>query len=80
MAATDLGQAAILVLSGAAIWLLAQPRPWSRWGCIAGLAAQPLWLHGTWQAQQWGMFTLSLWYTLVFAQGAYRHFIKVTTP
>ena len=57
-----MAQASILILSSAAMWLIAMPSlAW--WGFIVGLAAQPFWLIETLRAGQWGMFANSLIYT-----------------
>jgi hypothetical protein len=38
-----------------------------RLGPFVGLLGQPLWLASTWGAQQYGMFALSIAYTLAYA-------------
>ncbi len=66
-------QAAITLLSGAAIWLVSRKEHWRRWGYILGLLSQPLWLYVTYEAKQWGMFTLSVWYTYSWIQGVWNY-------
>ena len=67
-------QAAILLLSAAAIWLVAQPQPLQAWGFVLGLASQPAWFLATWRKRQWGMFALSFFYTGAWVQGIVNHF------
>lgn len=65
-------QAAILFLSGLAVWLTTRPNP-SLPGFAIGMAAQPLWIFETWQRGQWGMFALSLWFFIAYARGFWHH-------
>jgi len=69
-------QAGILILSAAAIYLVALPDgdPQRRWGYAIGLAAQPLWIWTTWHARQWGMLLLTFFYVAVWLSGVMRHF------
>jgi len=70
-----IGQAVILVFSGAAIALLSSPQHHvRRWAFPIGLVAQPFWLISTWTAGQWGMFALTVVWTLSYLYGAWRHF------
>lgn len=67
-------QACIFIFGGAAIWLVGRRDPrLRRWGYIAGLASQPFWLIATIQANQPGMFLLSLFYAWAWADGIYNH-------
>ncbi|MFH1059222.1 MAG: hypothetical protein V1797_11180 [Pseudomonadota bacterium] len=63
----------IAFLGGAALLLVSREEPLRSWGFLLGLASQPFWLVATWQARQWGMFALSLWYCLGWAAGVWRH-------
>lgn len=57
----------------ASVWLSQDPRAGvRRWACIAGLLAQPFWMHATWTAGQWGIFALSFVYTIGWLRG-FRH-------
>jgi len=69
-----LGQWAVFVLGGAAIWLVSEDGSSrrQRWGWLIGLLSQPLWLWLTWESGQWGLFCLSLWYTLAWGKGVKR--------
>lgn len=70
-------QAAILILSGLAIWLVShRSAKVRRWGYIAGLAGQPFWLWTTYQAEQWGLVVLSVWYTWAWTRGVFNFWIK----
>ncbi len=72
----DVIQIAILVLGGAAIWLVSRPEPWSRWGYLVGLVSQPFWLWASWHSGQWGMFLLSLFYSYAWCQGIWFYWLK----
>jgi len=70
-------QAAILILSGLAIWLVThKSASIRRWGYLAGLAGQPLWLITTYQHEQWGLVALSVWYTVAWGRGVFNFWIK----
>jgi hypothetical protein len=70
-------QATILVLSGLAIWLVGhRSASVRRWGYVAGLAGQPFWLWTTWNAGQWGLLVLSIWYTWAWTRGVINFWIK----
>lgn len=62
---------AIILLTGAlAIWLVNDPDiRIRRLGAVIGLCGQPFWLWSTWQVGQWGMFALSLFYTVAWVRG-----------
>lgn len=62
-------QAAILILSAAAMWLVSGRSRHARLGWMLGLASQPFWLWETWAAGQWGMFLLAVFYTGAWARG-----------
>lgn len=40
-----------------------------RWGPVIGLCGQPAWLLFAWQANAWGLFSLSLVYSMVYVRG-----------
>lgn len=70
----DIVQAAILILSGAAIWLVGRRNiRVRRWGYVIGLISQPFWLYSSWKAGQWGIFALSAWYVWAWLNGIYQH-------
>lgn len=68
----------IVLLTGAlAIWLTQQPNEsLKKWAGVIGLLGQPFWLIITFQAGQWGMFALSIFYTYSFLLGIYYNWIK----
>lgn len=47
-----------------------------RWGPVMGLISQPGWFYATWQAQQWGIFALSVLYALSWGMGFYNAWIR----
>lgn len=70
----DFVQAAIVILGGAAIWLVGRRNPrLRRWGYVVGLISQPFWLWATFTADQFGMYLLSLFYCWAWADGIYNH-------
>lgn len=63
-------QILIALLGITAVWLSQDARPQRRrYACIFGLIGQPLWFYTTWQAGQWGIFVLSIAYTLAWIKG-----------
>ncbi|CAB3783170.1 hypothetical protein LMG28688_01593 [Paraburkholderia caffeinitolerans] len=46
-----------------------------RYACLCGLAAQPFWFYASWTAGQWGIFALSIVYTLAWARGLVTHWL-----
>lgn len=46
-----------------------------RFACLCGLAAQPFWFYASWTAGQWGVFALSIVYTLAWARGLKTHWL-----
>ena len=66
-------QAAILILSAAAMWLVSGRSRHARLGWALGLASQPFWLYATFVADQWGMLLLAVFYTGAWARGLVNH-------
>lgn len=62
----ELCQVALAVLGGLAIRRVRQGR---RSGFLLGLLSQPLWIHQTFLAEQWGMVALSFWYAAEWYAG-----------
>jgi len=54
-----------------AIFLVARG---NRWGFVVGLVQQPFWYITTYLNQQWGIFFLSIVYTLTWVYGVYKNF------
>ena len=66
-------QAAIAVMTLAAVWLLTDPLL-ARWGHVLGLASQPVYIAVTWRARQWGMFIVAVAMCGLWARGIVNHF------
>lgn len=63
-------QAIIAITGVVAIFLTqSQNRNWQRYACLIGLVGQPFWITATYQSEQWGMFILTLFYTLAWSKG-----------
>ncbi len=70
-------QVLIALLGTAAVWCSQSPASRSqRWAPVLGLAAQPLWLDVTFRAEQWGMFALSVVYTIAWLRGIRTHWMR----
>lgn len=60
-----------------AIWLSQDNRPHIyRWASVLGLAGQPFWFYAAYTGEQWGIFVLSIFYTIAWAKGFYIFWIK----
>lgn len=68
-------QVAIAILSLLAIAMISSTGGFHRWGFVVGLASQPLWIHATWRARQWGMLLLSIGYVGVWISGIAARFL-----
>ena len=70
-----------IVLTGVpAIWLLSRLEPWSRWGFVIGVVAQPAWIYTTIVNEQWGRCILTMWYTYSWCNGIWNYFFKTSLP
>ena len=50
-----------------AIWLLqSKTAQYRKWACIFGLLGQPFWFYASYEANQWGAFTLCFFFTLAW--------------
>ena len=47
-----------------------------KYGSLSSLITQPFWIYSTYTNQQYGMFLLSLYYTVMAGIGVYRGFFK----
>lgn len=73
-------QAAIAVFGVSAIWLSQSANVKARkWAPVLGLAGQPFWIYATFEAGQWGIFILSMFYTAAWARGIKTQWLKYTT-
>jgi len=70
----------IIAITGVvAIWLSQDGQErWRRYSCIFGLVGQPFWFYSSWQAQQWGIFVLSFFYTLAWLRGLHSYWWQKT--
>ena len=63
-------QIAIAVTGLVAIWLTQQRREgWKRYACLFGIVGQPFWFYSSYQAEQWGIFVLAVFYTYAWLVG-----------
>lgn len=60
----------ILLCSGISIWAFAGIK-YKRLGFIFGLISQPFWFWSSFQTQQWGIFIVSIWFTINHIRGLY---------
>lgn len=57
-------QVAIALTGAIAVYLSQQSNEdLKKYACILGLMGQPFWFYATYQAEQWGIFALSLFYS-----------------
>ena len=47
-----------------------------RYACLFGILGQPFWIYSALHAEQWGILALTSLYTLAWAKGVWRHWIK----
>lgn len=63
-------QIIILLLGAAGVYFL-NTQNQRKYGSILMLVSQPFWLYTTFTTNQWGMFALSLFYTICWIKGTY---------
>jgi hypothetical protein len=66
-------QGALLIFSCTSIFLFSTKK-YYRYGFIAGLCGQPFWIWTAWTTGQWGIFAVSIWYTVSYVRGLKTHF------
>ena len=72
-----LSQILILMTGGVAVYLSQQGNDnLKRFACIFGAIGQPFWWYSTLQAEQYGMFALTLLYTYSWCLGIYNNWVK----
>jgi hypothetical protein len=69
-------QILIALLGGLSIWLVSCKGKIKKWGYVFGLASAPCWLHTSFVNHLWGVFVLSIWYTVAWGWGIYNYWIK----
>lgn len=66
----DLIQGALLVFSGASIYFLSRKNGRnSLIGLVLTLISEPFWYYTAYLNKQWGIFLLSIWFTICAIQG-----------
>jgi len=71
-----LSQVLIFIIGLSTILLLSCFK--NKWGNVIGLLHQPFWYFTTLYHQQWGLFLMSLVYTVIFAVGIRQwFFVKI---
>ena len=72
----QIDQIAIAVLGAGAAWLSqARAESFRRWACVFGMLGQPFWFYASWQADQWGIFAVSVLYALAWMKGLWTYWI-----
>lgn len=72
-----ISQVCIFIFGVTAVWLSQSPNISTvRYSSIVGLMSQPFWFYSTLSNELYGMFCLSLVYTLAWARGFNNHWIK----
>ena len=72
-------QAGIFLFGASAVWVVAQAKPWRRWGYILGLCGQPFWVAmAVKDGVKWGVLALVVWYTYSWSLGVRNHWIRPT--
>lgn len=70
-------QYCIFILGILTSFLVNDPRvKWRRWGCVVGLIGQPFWIYSAIVAHQWGIFALSIFYTMMWWRGVYHQWVR----
>jgi hypothetical protein len=70
-------QIAIFITGIMAVWLSQdQNSAIRKYACLFGLTGQPFWFYSSYQADQWGVFILSFFYTIAWGKGFYLFWIK----
>jgi hypothetical protein len=67
-------QAWILITGATSIWLLSSPNAVHRYrACCIGLLGQPFWFISAAENFQWGIFLLSIAYSVSYGRGILNH-------
>jgi hypothetical protein len=69
-------QIAIALTGVVAIWLSQDKREsFRKYACLFGMAGQPFWFYSAYTGEQWGIFTLCIFYTYAWAKGIKNNWI-----
>lgn len=68
-----ISQIAIIVFSCLSIFLFST-KDYFRYGFVAGLIGQPFWIYSAINTAQWGIFVVSIWFTISHIRGIKNHF------
>ena len=76
MSALQLDQVAIALTGATAAWLTqCRSERLRKFACIFGLVGQPFWFWASWQAEQWGIFAVSVLYAVAWLRGLWIHWL-----
>jgi len=72
-----ISQTVIMCTGIVAAWLSQDHRYHHRkYACLIALVGQPFWWYSTFIASQWGIFAMSIFYTVAWMKGTYNYWIK----
>ncbi len=69
----NISQIMIFILGALAIVLVAKK---NKWGFVFGFLSQPFWYITSYNNNQWGIFYMSIIYTISWTYGIYNWFYK----
>lgn len=70
-------QIAIALFGVSAIWLSQSVHASNRrWASVCGLVGQPAWFYSSINGGQWGIFLLSIAFTVAWGKGFYNHWVR----
>ncbi len=73
-------QVGIATFGLAAILLVYANNPrLARWAPVFGLLSQPFWIVSAWQAEQWAIIGLAVFYVYGWAKGIKKHWLDFPT-
>lgn len=69
---------AIIAVSGVVAIFLTQSRnaDLHKYACLVGIIGQPFWMLATYKSEQWGMFVLTICYTIAWIVGIINYWFK----
>ena len=66
----------LFVCGAVSIFLLNLNNRYSKYGVIIGLIGQPFWYISAYNSQSWGIFSVSILYSISFIVGIYNFWFK----